>query len=241
MGDNARRIDSMNGAVAMDSTSQNFASGEPAQSADALAVLQTRIEELEAELVQARAQAREATMRARRNSYQASAAQAHADAAERQLSSVLSSSSWRITAPVRVVAHVAKSAIRFARDPSWSALKRRSISLLREAARRSALARAVVFWVRDRHPQLWARLAPLAAPRFAGAQSISVTRWKEGSVSRRNYAELVAARAPQCDRATIDGFLDASMRGVDSRKLAGRLAEICAATMPGRDGGTAAP
>jgi len=241
MEDNAGRIDSMNGVVAMDSTSQKFAPGEPVQSAEALRELQTRIEVLEAELVEARAQVREAAMRARRSSYHASAAQAQADAAERQLSAVLSSSSWRITAPVRAVAQVAKSAIRFARDPSWSVLKRRSISLLRETARRSTLARAVVFRVRDRHPRLWARLAPLAAPRFAGAQSISVTRWKEGSVSRRNYAELVAARAPQCDRATIDGFLDAGLRGVDSRKLAGRLAEICAATMPGRDGGTAAP
>ncbi|MPV57013.1 hypothetical protein GD416_11340 [Burkholderia sp. BE24] len=230
----------MNGAVAMDSTSQNFASGEPVQSADALAVLQARVEVLETELVQARAQVREATMRARRNSYQASAAQAQAEAAERQLSVVLSSSSWRITAPVRAVAHVAKSAIRFARDPSWPVLKRRSMSLLRETARRSSLARAMVFWVRDRHPRLWARLAPLAAPRFAAAQSISVTRWKEGSVSRRNYAELVAARAPQCDRAAIESFLDSDMRGVDSRKLAGRLAEICAATVAGRDGGPTA-
>lgn len=230
----------MDGAVAMESTSQNFAPGEPVQSADALATLQARVEALEAQLVEARAHAREATMHARRNSYQATAAQAQADAAERQLTAILSSSSWRITAPVRAVAQVAKSAIRFARDPSWPVLKRRSISLLRETARRSAVARAMVFWVRDRHPRIWARLAPLAAPRFAGAQSISVTRWKEGSLSRRNYAELVAARTLQCDQATIDGFLDADVKGVDSGKLAGRLVEICAATMPDRNGRTAA-
>ncbi len=241
MGGGVEQIDSMKGAVTMDSTSQNSVPDEPAQSADGLRVLRTRIELLEAELVQARALAREATMRARRHSYQASAAQAQADAAERQLSAVLSSTSWRLTAPVRALLHVAKSAIRFACDPSWAVLKRRSILLLRETARRSTSARAVVLWIRDRYPRLWARLAPLAAPRFAGAQSISVTRWKEGSVSRRNYAELIATRAPKCDRATIDAFLDAGMRGVDSRKVAGRLAEICAATMPGRSGERAAP
>lgn len=231
----------MDSAVAMDSTSQNFAPGEPVQSTDALSVLQTRVDALEAELVEVRAQAREATMRARRTAYQASAAQAQADAAERQLSAVLSSSSWRITAPLRAVAQVTKSAVRFARNPSWSVLKRRSMSILRETARRSTAARALVFWVRDRHPRLWARMAPLTAPRFAGAQLMSVTRWREGAVSRRNYAELIAARTPLCDQATIESFLDSSLRGVDSRKLTARLAEISAATMPPRDGGTAAP
>lgn len=64
---------------------------------------------------------------------------------------------------------------------------------------------------------------------------MSVTRWREGSVSRRNYAELIAARVPHYDRSVIDNFLDARVSGVDVRKLGARLAEICEATVQTRN------
>ncbi len=194
--------------------------------------LSARVTELEAELAKARAQAREATSQMRRAGYEASAARTRADAAERQLGDVLSSGSWRITAPLRGGVRVSRSALRFARDPSWAVLKRRGTTLLRETARRSTLVRKLAFWVRDNHPGIWARVAHLAAPRFAGTQTISVTRWKEGGISRRNYAERMAARVPRCDHATIERLLDTRVAGVDAGKLAARLTEICASTDP---------
>ncbi|RQR75684.1 MULTISPECIES: hypothetical protein [unclassified Burkholderia] len=197
--------------------------------------LRARIAELEAEFGRAQALARDTAARVRRANYDKSAAQARADAAERQLNDVLSSTSWKITVPLRGAVRVARSAIRFARDPSWGVLKRRSMTVLRETARRSTLARKLVFWVRDKHPGIWTRVAHLAAPHFAGTQSISVTRWKEGTVSRRYYAERMAARVPHCDRATVEGFLDARVVGVDTRKLAARLTEICTAMAPAPD------
>ncbi|WP_129561364.1 hypothetical protein [Paraburkholderia dokdonensis] len=194
--------------------------------------LRARVRVLEAEIVKARAKAQEATQRARRASYEASMAQMQASSAEQDLRNVLASTSWRITAPMRSAVRVMRSARSFARDPSWSALKRKAVTLVRDVAGQSTLARKVAFYVRDRYPSVWARISSIAGPRFAGTQTISVTRWRNGSVSRRNYAELVSARVVQCDRAAIDGFLDARITGVDSRQLAARLLEICQSTAP---------
>ncbi|MBJ9621106.1 hypothetical protein [Burkholderia multivorans] len=219
----------------MDATNRYRAvQAEHADPQDSGALL-VRVAELEAQLVRAEAQAREATARMRRINYEVSAAQARANAAERQLDDILSSTSWRITGPLRGIVRIGQSAVRFVRDPSWAVLKRKGFTVLRETARRSALARKLAFWLRDAHPGIWARLAHLAAPRFAGTQTISVARWKEGSVSRRHYAERMAARVSHCDNTTVSGFLDARIVGVDTRKLAGRLTEICATMIPGHD------
>ncbi len=78
-------------------------------------------------------------------------------------------------------------------------------------------------------------MAHLAVPRFAGTQTISVTRWKEGSVSRRDYARRMAARVPHCDPAVVERFLDAHTAGIDTDKLVARLTEICASMDSGRD------